>query len=268
MPTLTPVAPGTAPSLEDADARLPDTPPKNHLHEQLAELAPALDRLQTAMYAEGKRGLLVVLQARDAGGKDGVVRHVFGLFNPQGLVIRSFGVPTPAELAHDYLWRVHSSVGPRGFITVFNRSHYEDVLVVRVHGLVPEPVWRKRYDQINAFERTLVENGYGILKFFLHVSRDEQRERFEDRLKDPEKSWKFRVGDLEERARWDEYTAAYRDMLARCSTPEAPWFVVPADSKPMRDLLIAGTIQQTLEGMGLRYPPTDPSVLAWKGKVR
>ena len=151
MPTLTPVAPGSAPSLDDAEARLPDAPTKNHLHEKLAALAPALDRLQTAMYAEGKRGLLVVLQARDAGGKDGVVRHVFGLFNPQGLAIRSFGVPTPSELGHDYLWRVHAAMGPRGLITVFNRSQYEDVLVVRVHGLVPEPVWRKRYDQINAF---------------------------------------------------------------------------------------------------------------------
>ena len=268
MPTLTPIAPGTAPSLHDAEARLPDAPSKNHLHEKLAALAPALDRLQTAMYADGKRGLLVVLQARDAGGKDGVVRNVFGLFNPQGLAIRSFGVPTPSELAHDYLWRVHSAMGSRGLITVFNRSHYEDVLVVRVHGMVPEPVWRKRYDQINAFERMLVENGYGVLKFFLHVSRDEQRERFEDRLKDPEKSWKFREGDLEERARWDEYTAAYRDMLARCSTPEAPWFVVPADSKPMRDLLIAETLLRTLDGMGLKYPETPASVLAWKGKVR
>lgn len=268
MPTLTPVSPGSAPSLDDASARLTDAPSKNHLHEQLAALAPALDRLQTAMYADGKRGLIVVLQARDAGGKDGVVRHVFGLFNPQGLAIRSFGVPTPAELSHDYLWRAHAAVGPRGLITVFNRSHYEDVLVVRVHGLVPEPVWQKRYDQINAFERMLVENGYGVLKFFLHVSRDEQRERFEDRLKDPEKSWKFRVGDLEERARWDDYTAAYRDMLARCSTPEAPWFVVPADSKPMRDLLIGHTLLSTLDGMGLRFPETDPSVLAWKGKVR
>lgn len=268
MPTLTAVSPGSAPSLDDASARLTDAPSKNHLHEQLAALAPALDRLQTAMYAGGKRGLIVVLQARDAGGKDGVVRHVFGLFNPQALAIRSFGVPTPVELSHDYLWRAHAAVGPRGLITVFNRSHYEDVLVVRVHGLVPEPVWQKRYDQINAFERMLVENGYGVLKFFLHVSRDEQRERFEDRLKDPEKSWKFRVGDLEERARWDDYTAAYRDMLARCSTPEAPWFVVPADSKPMRDLLIGQTLLSTLDGMGLRFPETDPSVLAWKGKVQ
>jgi PPK2 family polyphosphate:nucleotide phosphotransferase len=268
MPTLEPVVPGTTPPLGDADARLPDTPPKEKLRDRLAELGPRLDELQTTMFADGKRGLIVVLQARDAGGKDGVVRHVFGLFNPQALAIRSFGVPTPPELSHDFLWRVHGAVGPRGMITVFNRSHYEDVLVVRVHGLVPEPVWRARYGQINAFEAMLAENGYRVLKFFLHVSRDEQRERLEARLDDPAKNWKFRAGDLEERARWDEYTAAYGDMLARCSTPAAPWYVVPADSKPLRDLLIAETIAKTLEEMKLVYPAADPAVLAWKGKVK
>jgi PPK2 family polyphosphate:nucleotide phosphotransferase len=268
MPSLRPVAPGSVPSLDDADARLPDTPPKDELREQLAALGDELDDLQTRLFASARRGLIVVLQARDAGGKDGVVRHVFGLFNPQGLAIRSFGVPTPLELNHDYLWRVHSAVGPRGMITVFNRSHYEDVLVVRVHELVPEAVWRTRYDQINGFEAMLAANGYAILKFFLHVSRKEQRERLEARLDDPAKNWQFRAGDLDERARWDDYTKAYQDMLARCSTERAPWFVVPADSKPMRDLLIARTIRDTLAEMKLEYPPADPSVLAWKGKVQ
>jgi PPK2 family polyphosphate:nucleotide phosphotransferase len=268
MPTLEPVAPGTTPSLGDADARLPDTPAKEKLRDRLAELGPKLDEQQTRMFAGGKRGLLVVLQARDAGGKDGVVRHVFGLFNPQGLAIRSFGVPTSAELSHDFLWRVHGAVGPRGVITVFNRSHYEDVLVVRVHGLVAEPVWRARYAQINAFEAMLVENGYGILKFLLHVSREEQRERLEARLDDPARNWKFRAGDLDERLRWDDYTAAYGEMVARCSTAAAPWYVVPSDSKPMRDLLIAQTILKTLDDMKLSYPAADPAVLAWKGKVK
>jgi PPK2 family polyphosphate:nucleotide phosphotransferase len=268
MPTLEPVAPGTTPSLGDADARLPETPPKDKLRDELEKLGPRLDDLQTRMFADGKRGLLVVLQARDAGGKDGVVRHVFGLFNPQGLAIRSFGVPTPVELSHDYLWRAHGAMGPRGLITVFNRSHYEDVLVVRVHELVPKAVWQKRYAQINAFESMLVDNGYAILKFFLHVSRDEQRERLEARLDDETKNWKFRAGDLEERARWDDYTAAYGDMLSRCSTPDAPWFVVPADSKPMRDLLIAQTVARSLDSMELTYPPADPAVLAFRGKVK
>ncbi len=267
MPSLRPVAPGFVPPLDDADARLPDTPPKRELRERLAALGDELDELQAKLFASARRGLIVVLQARDAGGKDGVVRHVFGLFNPQGLAIRSFGVPTPVELSHDYLWRVHSAVGARGMITVFNRSHYEDVLVVRVHGLVPEAAWRARYDQINCFEAMLAANGYAIVKFFLHVSRAEQRERLEARLDDPAKNWKFRAGDLEERAKWDDYTKAYQDMLSRCSTEAAPWFVVPADSKPMRDLLIAETIRDTLDGMQLEYPPADPAVLQWKGKV-
>jgi PPK2 family polyphosphate:nucleotide phosphotransferase len=268
MPSLKPVAPGSVPELADSDARLADAPPKQELRDQLAAMGDELDDLQTRLFAGGTRGLIVVLQARDAGGKDGVVRHVFGLFNPQGIAIRSFGVPTPAELSHDYLWRVHAAVGPRGTITVFNRSQYEDVLVVRVHGLVPEAMWRARYAQINAFEAMLGANGYTILKFFLHVSRDEQRERLEARLDDPAKNWKFRAGDLEERARWDEYTRAYQEMLSRCSTPEAPWFVVPADSKPMRDLLIAQTIRDALKAMNLQYPPADPAVLAWRGKVK
>ncbi len=268
MADLKPVPPGAVPCLTDADASVADAPSKGDLNDRLAkQLGPRLAELQSALYADGSRGLLVVLQARDAGGKDGVVRHVFGEVNPQGLAIRSFGVPTPPELAHDYLWRAHGAMGPRGTITVFNRSYYEDVLVVRVHGLVPETVWSRRYAQINAFEQMLVESGYAVLKFFLHVSREEQRKRLEARLDDPEKNWKFRVGDLEERKRWDEYTAAYGDMLARCSTPVAPWFLVPADSKALRDVLIAETIVRTLEGMGLRYPQADPAVLAWRGKI-
>ncbi len=267
MEHLRPVPPGTELALNDDDASLAGAPSKAELQARLAELGDRLAALETALYADGSRGLLVVLQGRDTCGKDGTVRHVFGLVNPQGLAIRSFDVPTPLELRHDYLWRVHSALGPRGMITLFNRSHYEDVLVVRVHNLVPEEQWRRRYHEINTFEQMLAANGYVILKFFLHISREEQRKRLEARLDDPEKNWKFRVGDLDERARWDDYTAAYRDVLARCSTAEAPWYVVPADHKPLRNVLIAETVIETLEGMDLRFPAADPETLARRGRI-
>lgn len=267
MKSLEPLAPGSAPELTEAEAVIDSAPAKDELRERLAALGKRLDALQTMLYADGKRGVVAVLQARDAGGKDGTIRNVFGLVNPQGLAIRSFGVPSAQELSHDYLWRVHNAVGPRGSISVFNRSHYEDVLVVRVHELVPEQVWKQRYDQINAFERMLTENGYAVLKFFLHVSKDEQKRRLEKRLDNPEKNWKFKAGDLGERKRWDDYTAAYRDALAHCSTKDAPWFVVPADVKRVRDVLIADTLVRTLEGMKLAFPPADPEALAWRGRI-
>ncbi|MBA2628305.1 MAG: polyphosphate kinase 2 family protein [Gemmatimonadales bacterium] len=264
---LDPVPPGVELALDDADASVPDRPSKDRLRERFDELATRFQAVQPALYADGSRGMLVVLQGRDASGKDGVVSKVFGLINPQGFTTRSFGVPEPHELRHDYLWRVHNAVGPRGSITVFNRSHYEDVLVVRVRQLVQEAVWARRFDQINAFERMLTDNGYAVLKFFLHVSRAEQGKRLEERLDDPEKNWKFRLGDLDDRARWDDFTLAYRDAIARCSTVDAPWFVVPADEKRYRDVLVLDTVVRTLEEMHLTFPGASAEVLARRGTI-
>lgn len=263
MSLLQPVSPDNLPDLSAEEARPPGSLPeeKDKLRDRLDEMTEEMDDLQRALYAEGKRALLVVLQARDAGGKDGTIRKVFGPLNPQGVRVASFRAPNERELAHDYLWRVHREVPARGMIGVFNRSHYEDVLVVRVHGLVPEPVWQQRYDQINDFERMLAANGVTILKFFLHVSPDEQLERLVKRLENPSKNWKFNPGDLGERAKWDQYTAAYRDMLARCNTPWAPWYVVPADDKPARDVMVAEVVLETLERMNPRYPEADREVI-------
>ena len=256
---LHPVPPGAKLRLPDASAAAPeDAPSKSDAADHVERLGRRIDELQDALYAEGKRALLIVLQGRDTSGKDGTIRKVFGPLDPLGIVITSFKVPTPIELAHDFLWRIHQAVPPKGTIGVFNRSHYEDVLVVRVHGLAPEPVWRARYDQINQFERILTENGVTVLKFFLHISRDEQRERLRARLEDPTKYWKFSPGDLKERGRWDDYTAAYEEALARTSTATAPWYVVPADKKYVRDLLVAQVVVEALERMDLKYPgPPD-----------
>ncbi len=252
---LEPVTSGKPVRLTDAGAARPArAPTKAAALAQVKQLGNRIDELQDALYAESRRSLLVVLQGRDTSGKDGTIRKVFDALDPLGISITSFKAPTPQELAHDYLWRVHQAVPARGTIGVFNRSHYEDVLVVRVHGLVPESVWRPRYDQINRFERTLTENGVTILKFFLHISREEQRERLLARLKDPKKYWKFSAGDLGERERWDDYTAAYEEMLARTSTAEAPWYVVPADKKYLRDVLVAQVVADALEGMRPEYP--------------
>lgn len=215
-----------------------------------------LEELQELLYAEGSRRLLVVLQATDTGGKDGTIRHVFDGTNPQGVKVASFKKPTPKELAHDYLWRVHAHTPGDGEITIFNRSHYEDVLVVRVHDLVPEAVWGKRYDQINNFERMLAEEGTTILKFFLHISKEEQKERLQARLDDPTKHWKFARGDLAERKSWDSYQQAFEAMLAKTSTPWAPWYVVPANRKWYRNLVISSILVDTLEGFEMSYP--DP----------
>jgi PPK2 family polyphosphate:nucleotide phosphotransferase len=186
-----------------------------------------------------------------------VIRHVFDGVNPQGVKVASFKKPTPRELAHDYLWRIHPHTPGDGEIVIFNRSHYEDVLVVRVHGLVPADVWERRYDHINAFERLLADEGTTILKFFLHISKEEQRERLQARLDDPGKHWKFSLGDLDERARWDDYVAAYEAMLSKTSTPWAPWYVVPADRKWYRNLVIARVMVDTLEGLEMQYPPAE-----------
>jgi PPK2 family polyphosphate:nucleotide phosphotransferase len=221
--------------------------------EGLARLAALQDRL----WAEAKHAVLVVLQGIDAAGKDGTIRHVVGAFNPMGCQVTSFKVPTAIELAHDYLWRVHQRTPGRGEIGIFNRSHYEEVLVVRVHELVPESVWSRRYDQINAFEGTLAESGTTILKFFLYIDRDEQKERFQDRLEDPGKRWKFKVGDLDERRLWDSYIAAYEEALSRCSTAWAPWYVVPANRKWFRNLAVTEILADTLEALDPRYPPGE-----------
>ena len=213
---------------------------------------------QVRLYAEGRQKLLIVLQAMDAGGKDGTIRRVFQGVNPQGVQVTSFKVPTAAELAHDFLWRVHQRVPGSGMIGVFNRSHYEDVLVVRVHNIVPESVWRPRYEQINQFERLLVDTGTTVLKFYLHISKEEQRQRFQERLDDPQKQWKFSLEDVEKRRFWEDYMAAYGEMLTRCTTVAAPWHVIPADQKWYRNLAIARVIVGTLRGMNPRFPaPAD-----------
>jgi PPK2 family polyphosphate:nucleotide phosphotransferase len=214
-----------------------------------------LQELQEVMWAEGKHALLIVLQAMDAGGKDGTIKHVMSGVNPQGCQVTSFKVPTKEELAHDYLWRIHKATPRRGYIGIFNRSHYEDVLIVRVHNLVPEDVWRQRYEQINHFEKLLADTGTTILKFFLYISKDEQKKRFEARLSDPRKNWKFSMGDVEERGRWDAYVSAFEDALSRCSTPWAPWYVVPANRKWYRNLVVSEVIIDALEKLDMRYPP-------------
>jgi PPK2 family polyphosphate:nucleotide phosphotransferase len=225
---------------------------------EIAKLNEKLQELQELLYAEGKHKVLVVLQAMDTGGKDGAIRRVFDGVNPQGVKVASFKVPTPEEMAHDYLWRVHKVTPANGELVIFNRSHYEDVLVVRVHNYVPKEVWSKRYEQINAFEKLLAENGTTILKFFLHISKDEQKERLQARLDDPSKHWKFSVGDLAERKLWDDYQAAYEDALNKTSTEHAPWVVVPADRKWYRDLVISKVLVETLEGLNMKFPkPKD-----------
>jgi PPK2 family polyphosphate:nucleotide phosphotransferase len=223
---------------------------------ELAELHEELFEFQERLWAERRRSMLIVLQALDGGGKDGVIGKVFTAFNPQGVRVTGFGVPTDEELAHDFLWRVHPHAPGRGRIAIFNRSHYEDVLVVRVEGLAPAGVWRPRFAQINDFERLLTASGTTILKFFLHISRDEQRERFQKRLDNPAKRWKFRLGDLEARTRWDTYLAAYQDALARCSPESAPWFVIPANRKWYRDLAVARIVAEAARRMAPRFP--DP----------
>lgn len=219
-----------------------------------------LETLQELLYAEHKHKVLIVLQAMDTGGKDGVIRRVFDGVNPQGVRVASFKAPTPEELDHDYLWRVHKVTPGRGEMVIFNRSHYEDVLIVRVHNLVPPETWSKRYDQINDFERMLAENGTTILKFFLHIDLDEQKERLQARLDDPTKRWKFRLGDLKERKLWDEYMRAYEDALSKTSTEHAPWHIVPANRKWYRDLVIATTLVETLSSLNMRHPEPEENL--------
>ncbi|MCI0698739.1 polyphosphate kinase 2 family protein [candidate division KSB1 bacterium] len=229
---------------------------KAELEKNIARMA----ELQEVLYAEGKHALLIVLQAMDAGGKDGVIRNVMSGINPQGCRVTSFKAPTPEELSHDFLWRIHAHVPPKGYIGVFNRSHYEDVLIVRVHNLVPEAVWKKRYEHINNFEKLLADSGVTILKFFLHISQDEQKERLQKRLEDKTKNWKFNPGDLKERARWDEYMRAYEDAINECNTSWAPWHVVPANKKWYRNLVVSERLVEVLESLDMKYPPAPEGI--------
>ncbi len=257
---LKPVDPAHKVRLGSSAARVEDIPDGDILKRATEGLLEKLSELQEAFHADGRRALLLVLQGRDAAGKDSVIRTVCGAFDPTGVVVAAFGPPTPLELRHDFLWRVHQVVPPRGKIGVFNRSHYEDVLAVRVRRLVPEELWRERFEQINSFEKLLAESGVIVRKCMLHVSRDEQHARLTARLEDPRKNWKFRLEDLEDRARWDDYTDAYRDALTRCSTKWAPWYVVPSDDKQVRNFLIARMLVEAMEGAQSEYPLMDPKV--------
>jgi PPK2 family polyphosphate:nucleotide phosphotransferase len=215
-----------------------------------------MDKLQYLLYADGQKSLLVVLQGLDAAGKDGTIRHLFSGMNPQGTSVASFKQPSTEELAHDFLWRVHARAPGKGEVVIFNRSHYEDVLVVRVHKLAPEEVWSRRYEQINDFEKLLCQNGVHLLKFYLHISEEEQLERFKKRLDDPTRQWKISESDYTERALWPKYVEAYEEALSRTSTKHAPWHIIPADHKWFRNLAISEIVADTMENMGLKLPPT------------
>jgi PPK2 family polyphosphate:nucleotide phosphotransferase len=239
----------------DANSRCGFDGDKDSAPRVLNEIKARLIELQTVLYAEQQRKVLVVMQAMDTGGKDGVVRGVFSGINPQGVRIVSFKAPTVTELAHDYLWRVHQQVPAKGELTVFNRSHYEDVLITRVHGWIDDATAKRRFRQINEFESMLTEEGTVILKFFLHISKDEQKKRLEDRLKDPAKIWKFNIGDLAEREKWDDYQRVYEEAINATSSLHAPWYVVPADRKWLRDIYVGSVLVQALESLKMKFPP-------------
>jgi PPK2 family polyphosphate:nucleotide phosphotransferase len=234
--------------------------------EALDKTIEKLDELQYLLYAEHRHALLIVLQGLDAAGKDGTIRHVMNGVNPQGTHVTSFKVPTAEEAAHDFLWRIHKAVPKIGDIGIFNRSQYEDVLVVRVHDLVPKKVWSMRYDQINSFEQMLAEDNIRILKFFLHISKEEQRKRFQERIDDPDKRWKISESDFHERKYWDEYTQAYEEALTRCSTDHAPWFVIPSNKKWFRNLAVSRIIVEALDDLHMKFPPptVDVKKLKWR----
>ena len=253
------VQPGTPVDLNlwDLDDKSVFPISKKEGKKMLHQLNEELETLQELLYAEGKQKILIVLQAMDSGGKDGTIRHVFEGVNPQGVKVASFKVPTPKELAHDYLWRIHKHTPGKGEIVIFNRSHYEDVLVVRVHNLVPEEVWSRRYEHIRTFEKTLAEEGTTILKFYLHINQEEQKERLQARLDEPHKNWKFSKGDLAERALWDQYQAAYEEALAKTSTTYAPWYVIPANRKWYRNLVISTIIINNLKNLKMAFPAPE-----------
>jgi PPK2 family polyphosphate:nucleotide phosphotransferase len=249
------VQPGASVKLKDIDPAFKD----RHEHreqaaEEIAHYQEKLRELQVLLYAERRHSLLICLQAMDTGGKDGTINHVLGAMNPQGCRVAAFRQPSAEEAAHDFLWRVHQAAPERGEVVIFNRSHYEDVLVVRVHRLVPKDVWSRRYERINAFEKGLIEHDTHVLKFYLHISKEEQLTRFKDRLDDPAKHWKISESDYKERAFWDDYMEAYEEALSRCSTEHAPWFVIPANHKWFRNLAVARIIVEHLEGLKMKYP--------------
>ena len=263
LPSRLRVRPGEAPELLEADAARTFGWSEAEAGVECARIAPELEELQYKLYADGRFGMLVVLQAIDGGGKDSTIRHVFSAFNPQGCSVRAFKVPSAEELRHDYLWRVHAHAPARGELAVFNRSHYEDVIVPRVDRLVPRATWKARYGHINDFERMLGDNGIQVVKLFLQISRSEQKRRFQDRITNPRKQWKFEEADLAKRAQWNKYHAAYRDMLRKCSTEAAPWYVIPADHKWLRDLAVAQVLMAHLGALPLSFPPPrfDPKKL-------
>jgi PPK2 family polyphosphate:nucleotide phosphotransferase len=241
---------------------------KESAKQVMQEKLERLDELQERLYAEGRRSLLIVLQAMDTGGKDGTIRHVMSGVNHQGCRVASFKAPTQAELAHDFLWRIHREVPGRGMIGIFNRSHYEDVLITRVHGWVSDKLAEKRFRQINDFERLLAKNGTTILKFFLHISKEEQRKRLQERIDEPKKRWKFNRQDLEERRFWGAYMRAYEEAIEATSTQHAPWYIIPADKRWYRNLAVADTIVDTLEDMNPRYPKAPPGIPFRRLRVR
>jgi PPK2 family polyphosphate:nucleotide phosphotransferase len=260
---LKPVDPKRSIKLDDDHARAHGGVKSGKSLERATEKhVKRISDLQRVLYADARYALLIVLQGRDASGKDGTIRKVFTAVNPQGCSVASFKAPTELEQRHDFLWRIHAQVPQRGMIGIFNRSHYEDVLVPRVRGSITKKEWLARYDEINDFEEMLDHNGVVILKFMLHVSRDEQKRRLMERLADETKNWKFRLGDLEDRAKWDDFTKAYEGALKHTSTKWAPWYIVPADDNDVRDWLVSRTIADALEKLDLRYPPADPAVLA------
>jgi PPK2 family polyphosphate:nucleotide phosphotransferase len=254
--------------LPNVDVNLDKIPTRADIfHQNRAEaeaefkaLRKELREWQARLYAEGKQKLLIVFQALDAGGKDGTIRNVFQGVNPQGVRVTSFKAPSKEELAHDFLWRVHQEMPAKGMIRVFNRSHYEDVLIVRVENIVPESVWRPRYTHINNFERLLVDDRTTILKFFLHISPEEQAKRLIDRIVRPEKNWKFSADDLNKRAQWADYRAAFNEAISETSTDYAPWHVIPADQKWYRNLAIVRTILGTIKKMNPQYPPSEDNL--------
>ncbi|BAN02845.1 PPK2 family polyphosphate kinase [Ilumatobacter coccineus] len=245
------------PKIADRDAAETFGWEKEEAYELFAEEMEALVELQKQLFADKSASLLIVLQAMDAAGKDSTIRAVLSGLNPAGVDINPFGVPTEEELAHDYLWRIHHHAPADGYIGVFNRSHYEDVLVVRVKGFAPEKVWKKRYDHIRNFEQMLADEGTHIVKIFLNVSKEKQKERFEERLERPDKRWKFRAGDLDDRALWDDYMDAYTDAIEKTSTDDAPWYVVPADKKWARNVCIARILRHHLEAIDPKYPEPE-----------
>jgi PPK2 family polyphosphate:nucleotide phosphotransferase len=233
---------------------------KDAAMDELPRVLARLSDLQARIWAEAKNAVLVVIQGIDAAGKDGTIKVIAGAFNPQGTPVTSFKAPSPVELAHDYLWRVHQHIPAKGEIGIFNRSHYEDVLIVRVHALVPEARWRARYEHIRSFEKMLADEGVTIIKLFLAIDRDEQRQRFQDRVDDPTKRWKFKVGDLAERKRWDEYSMAFGEMLGETSTDYAPWYLVPANRNWLRNLAVGEIVADRLDDLDPQYPPAAAGV--------